>query len=124
MIFRVQDVDICKAAPLPEAPKGWTFAWIARIDAGDCAVYKHNFSTLTVLRSIDDLGDGKPVLHVSVSRKGKLPSWEDLRLCKTLFMGPDVDAYHVIPRASDHVNMHNFTMHLWTPWEDKACSKS
>ena len=31
---------------------------------------------------------------------------------------------YVIPRVSDHVNMHNFTMHLSTPWEDKACSKS
>ena len=91
-------------------------------DAGDCAVYKHKSSTLTVMRSIDDLeGNGKKVLHVSVSRQGKLPSWEDLKRCKTIFMGPDVDAYHVIPRTTDYVNMNQNTMHLWTPLEDKTC---
>ena len=118
MICRVQDVNICKAAPLQETPKGWTFVWITRIDVGYCAVYQHKASSLTVLRSIDDLGDGKLVLHVSVSRKGKQPTWEDLKRCKTLFMGPDVDAYHIIPRAGDHVNMNRHTMHLWTPWKE------
>lgn len=120
MICRVQDVAICKAAPLPEAPKDWKYVGTALIDTGDCAVYQHKASTLSVLRSIDDLGDGRKTLHVSVSRKGKLPSWEDLRLCKTLFMGPDVDAYHVIPRATDYVNMNQNTMHLWAPWKEDS----
>lgn len=120
MIFRVQDVGICKAAPLPEAPKDWKYVGTALIDTGDCAVYQHKASTLSVLRSIDDLGDGRKTLHVSVSRKGKLPSWEDLRLCKTLFMGPEVDAYHVIPRATDYVNMNQNTMHLWAPWKEDS----
>lgn len=120
MIFRVQDMSICKAAPLPEAPKDWKYVGTALIDTGDCAVYQHKASTLSVLRSIDDLGDGRKTLHVSVSRKGKLPSWEDLRLCKTLFMGPDVDAYHVIPRATDYVNMNQNTMHLWAPWKEDS----
>ena len=119
MIFRVQDVDICTAAPLPEPPKDWKYVGTALTDAGDCAVYKHKSSTLTVMRSIDDLGDGKPVLHVSVSRKNKLPSWEDLKRCKTIFMGADVDAYHVIPKATDYVNMNQNTMHLWAPWEER-----
>lgn len=120
MIFRVQDVDICKAAPLPEAPKDWKYVGTALIDTGGCAVYQHKASTLSVLRSIDDLGDGKPVLHVSVSRKGKLPSWEDLKRVKTIFMGPDVDAYHVIPRTGDYVNMNQNTMHLWAPWKEDS----
>lgn len=118
MIFRVQDVGICKAAPLPETPKDWQFVGTLCIPSGNCAAYRHKASSLSVLRSIDDLGDGKPVLHISVSRKSKLPSWEDLKLCKTLFMGPDVDAYHIIPRASDYVNMNQNTMHLWTPWKE------
>ena len=121
MIFRIQDANICTAAPLPEAPKDWKYVGTALTAAGDCAVYKHKSSTLTVMRSIDDLSNGQKTLHVSVSRQGKLPSWEDLKRCKALFMGVDVDAYHVIPRVSDYVNMNQNTMHLWAPWEDKTC---
>lgn len=77
-------------------------------------------SSLTVLSSLDRMNNNALVLHVSVSRMNKLPTWEDLKCVKNVFMGRDVDAFHVIPKASDHVNLHNYTMHIWTPWKE-AC---
>lgn len=119
MICRIQDVKICEAAPaIPNLPRDWKLVGTMLMAAGEATVYEHKMSTLKVLYSIDDFGDGKKVLHVSVSRRSNLPSWEDLKRCKTIFMGPDVDAFHIIPRASDHVNLHSFTMHLWAPWEE------
>ena len=122
MICRLQDVKVCEAAPaIPNLPRDWKLVGTMFMAAGEATVYEHKMSTLKVLCSIDDFGDGKKVLHVSVSRRSNLPSWEDLKRCKTIFMGPDVDAYHVIPRATDYVNMNQNTMHLWAPWEGKTC---
>ena len=81
--------------------------------------YQHKATSLTVISSIDTIenrNDILNVLHVSVSRKSRLPSWEDLKRAKNTFMGLDVDAYHVIPKADDHVNLHNYCMHLWAEW--------
>ena len=99
-------------------PPGWKY--LGRMPIGEA--YQHKATSLTVISSIDTIenenGTSK-VLHVSVSRKSRLPSWDDLKRAKNTFIGLDVDAYHVIPKADDHVNLHNYCMHLWSEWNEK-----
>jgi hypothetical protein len=54
-------------------------------------------------------------LHVSVSRRDRLPNWEEVARVKKVFIGEERAAVHVIPKSSDHVNLHEFCLHLWSP---------
>ena len=69
---------------------------------------------LAVIASADVESDGRRWAHVSLSRKHKMPSYEDIKLVKDLFIGPDREAYQVFPAANKHVNIHKYCLHLWT----------
>jgi hypothetical protein len=59
----------------------------------------------------------QPLLHVSLSLPGSLPSWRQVRLVKDAFFGPEVDAVMVLPREADYVNAMPFCFQLWQlPW--------
>jgi hypothetical protein len=55
----------------------------------------------------------QPLLHVSLSLPGSLPSWRQVKLVKDALYGPGVDAVMVLPREADYVNVHPTTFHLW-----------
>ena len=81
-----------------------------------CArMFEHKLMPLNVMRSISTTSDGAQWLHVSVSRSDRLPSWIEISKVKDEFIGPDMPAYHCIPRKEDYVNLHRFCMHLWAP---------
>jgi hypothetical protein len=58
--------------------------------------------------------DGKRWIHVSFSRPNRLPSWDDLRKVKDVFLGNDRLAVQIQPRKKDYVNHHPYTLHLWS----------
>jgi hypothetical protein len=58
--------------------------------------------------------DGLRWLHVSCSRRDRLPDWADLRLIKHTFIGDDRVALQVLPREHDYVNIAPRCMHLWS----------
>ena len=60
--------------------------------------------------------DGRAWMHLSVSRGMRLPSWEELRDAKDLFIG-DRYAYQVFPTRADYVNINPYVLHLWAPLE-------
>lgn len=66
--------------------------------------------TLVIIAS-----DGEGWEHVSVSKKSKTPTWEEMCKVKALFWGPDdcVIQYH--PRQKDYVNNHPHCLHMWRP---------
>jgi len=68
---------------------------------------------LTVIMSAAVEQDGKRWLHVSCSRPTRLPSWDDLRRVKDLFVGRERTALQVVPPASRHINIHPNCLHLW-----------
>jgi hypothetical protein len=70
-------------------------------------------SGLRVLIDVSLKDDDRHWLHVSVSRKGWVPSWEDLKLVKNTFIGAERDAIMVLPRQSEYVNLHATCHHLW-----------
>lgn len=57
--------------------------------------------------------DGAGWEHVSVSRRDRCPTWDEMCQVKDLFWGPDdcVVQYH--PPKRDYVNIHPYCLHLW-----------
>jgi hypothetical protein len=53
--------------------------------------------------------------HVSISTKSRCPTWEEMEFIKRLFFERDECAIqlHVPPR--DHVNNHEYCLHIWRP---------
>lgn len=55
--------------------------------------------------------------HVSVSRRSRTPSYEDLDKIKREFWPDDACVMQLHVPASDHVNCHANCLHLWRPLE-------
>lgn len=72
---------------------------------------------LRVIASGSDF-DGRDWLHVSFSRKDRIPSYEDTKLVKEIFIGNTKYAYQVFPPVDKHINIHSNTLHLWVPIDE------
>lgn len=59
--------------------------------------------------------DGAGWEHVSVSRKDRCPTWEEMCQVKAMFWdaGDCVLQFH--PPESEYVNNHPYCLHLWRP---------
>ena len=79
----------------------------------DCFV--HRLVPLTVMHSISTVKDGSLWNHISVSYPSRVPSWIELMKVKNEFLGEEVEAYQVLPKKSDHINIHKYCLHLWAP---------
>lgn len=53
--------------------------------------------------------------HVSVSRKKRCPNWPEMDFVKRAFFEDDETVMQLHVPASDHINVHNFCLHLWRP---------
>jgi len=78
----------------------------------DSLSWRNLHEALTVIMSIDDMGDFGQWHHVSVAGEIRLPSWRQLVQAKELWMG-DVLAVQVLPPRMQYVNMHEHCLHLW-----------
>lgn len=54
--------------------------------------------------------------HLSVSAHKRLPTWDELRHAKELFLG-DRRAMQVLPPRAEYVNINPFVLHLYAPLE-------
>lgn len=66
---------------------------------------------LSVIASIDATPHGD-LLHVSLARKDRLPTWEEVRQVRNAFYPPTVDVMMILPREQDYVNVHQYCFHL------------
>lgn len=71
------------------------------------------FDGLQVIASAATMRDGREWLHVSFSRRSRLPTYADLQLVKREFIGSDRKAIMVFPEEKHHVNIHPNCLHLW-----------
>lgn len=53
--------------------------------------------------------------HVSVSRKNRCPNWPEMCQIKDLFFEPEETVMQLHVPHEDHVNNHNYCLHLWRP---------
>ena len=53
--------------------------------------------------------------HVSVSAKGRAPTWEEMEHIKRLFFKDDETAMQLHVPPSEHINLAMNALHLWRP---------
>lgn len=105
------------ACPPPDPfPRGWRLVESARDGyAADQAA-----TGLRVIVSRSRF-DGAPWTHLSASKRNRrLPSWAELVSVRDALLGPDREAYQVLPPAERHVNLHPGVLHLWSPDDGPA----
>ncbi len=66
------------------------------------------------------LHDGRWWLHVSVSHHVRIPCYRELAEVKRVFVGDDLQALQIFPKAEQHVNIHPRCLHLWACLEPGA----
>lgn len=79
----------------------------------DGSAWENKSLGLFVIESTHREQDGKLWLHVSLSRKSKLPSYDDIKIVKSVFIGDNNEAIQVFPKQENHVNIHPNCLHLW-----------
>lgn len=64
-----------------------------------------------------DVYDGERWLHLSVSRKTRLPAWGEFTKVKNLFLGEETLAIQVFAPVSQWVNLHPYVLHLYSNFD-------
>ena len=79
--------------------------------------WRHKLLGLAVLRSKSTVKDGTKWVHVSVSKPmcNELPSWFEMAKVKNDFFGEETEAYIVMAKKSEHVNICHTCLHIWAP---------
>jgi hypothetical protein len=69
---------------------------------------------MKVLATVD--GEHEPEWeHLSVSRKTRCPNWIEMDFVKRLFFHAHEAAFQFHPPVFQHVNIHNYCLHIWRP---------
>lgn len=63
------------------------------------------------------ISDGLGWEHVSVSRKDRTPTWEEMCFIKNLVFEEDETVIQYHPAKKDYINVHPYCLHLWKPLE-------
>lgn len=59
--------------------------------------------------------DGESWEHVSVSRRNRCPTWEEMCQVKSLFWDEEDCVVQFHPPKDQYVNNHPYCLHLWKP---------
>lgn len=73
---------------------------------------------LTVIASQKIEADYKRWIHISVARDDRLPSWDDVKMVKDLFIGKDKKAIQILPEEDKYVNINPNCLHLFYCLDD------
>ena len=71
------------------------------------------YNGLQIIASAAKMDDGREWLHVSVARRNRLPTYEEMARVKRDFIGDDKKAISVLPEKKYHVNIHENCLHLF-----------
>lgn len=96
-------------------PRVLPASWEMVQRAEDGAAFRSKDGRVVILSGSTEQ-DGRRWLHMSMSRADRLPSWEDLREGKEIFIG-DRTAIQVFPKKDKYVNIHPNVLHVWA-WID------
>jgi hypothetical protein len=90
-------------------PSGWRL-W--RIRRGIQRHYVNDRRRLSVLAGMEN-HDGKWWLHISCVQEERMPTWEEFKEIKQIFIGRDNKAIQVLPNEKEYVNMDPRCLHLF-----------
>ena len=85
-----------------------------RFGNNGCFVLPH-FNDKSALRFNVIAADGAGWEHVSVSLKGRCPTWEEMCWVKAIFWDETDWVLQFHPPESEYVNNHPYCLHLWRP---------
>lgn len=109
------DIRIADAAFFPNPPDYWkkipNAMWLLGMDTDEWSGV-WIFDGIMVIASAGTF-DGREWLHVSFSRKSRLPDYKDLQLVRKDFIGTDKKAVMVFPEESHYVDIAKNCLHLW-----------
>ena len=89
-------------------------AWKAVDVRRDGCAYRNRTEGLSVIVSLGTEDDGRSWVHLSVSHKHRLPTWDEFVRVKELFLGRERLAIQVLAPRSEWVNIHPHVLHLWS----------
>ena len=81
------------------------------VDSTNTQVFQSD-TGIGIIKSIDNTPKWGKLKHVSISRKDRYPSWDEILEIKEYFFG-DTDCMMVLPKKKDYVNIHNHCFHIW-----------
>ena len=84
------------------------------------ATYYVSSSGVRVVVGAEIYSDSSTWLHVSMSRAGKLPSWDDVAMVRRVFVPADRTAIQVLPPTDEHINDMPHCLHLWARMDGEA----
>jgi hypothetical protein len=70
--------------------------------------YDTHLSSIHIIAS-----DGGGWEHVSASYPNRCPTWDEMCAVKDIFWDPEDVVMQLHPARSQHVNIHDFCLHLW-----------
>jgi hypothetical protein len=79
---------------------------------GFCGLFRFQLDGHSVRCVVSDDGGWQHV-SVSLEHEAKTPSWSLMSKIKELFWEPEDAVIQIHPPASEHVNMHEYCLHLW-----------
>ena len=69
-------------------------------------------SGLRVLCSIDPTQHGR-LLHISISREDRYPSWDEIKAVREALLPMDTDFMMMFPKRGHYINEHKNCFHIW-----------
>lgn len=87
--------------------------WSAIMKFPNGTTFASTTDRLLVVRTVEDLNDGRTWLHVSLTRRDRMPTLAELRMVKDEFIGP-AEAYQIFPPTDQHDNPNANRLHLWS----------
>lgn len=116
MSTRTPGADVKRVRRYPEDGTPLTTGEVLRAAAPVVSFDNYHMYTtesgLAVIASMDRSIHGA-LLHVSLSRADRLPSWEEVKAIRAAFYPADIDVMMVLPAERDYVNVHDYCFHLW-----------
>jgi hypothetical protein len=61
------------------------------------------------------VGIGEGWDHVSVSRRDRTPTWNEMNMIKRMFFKDDELCYQLHMPVKDYINVHPYCLHMWRP---------
>ncbi len=111
----MKDIKIKDAAYFPQPQAIYKEMKVAAVMGAKAGEYMKawTFNGLFIMASAGEYDDGREWLHVSVSRKSRIPTYDEMTRIKRDFFGDDKKAVLVLPEKKNHVNINENCLHLF-----------
>lgn len=92
----------------------WYGGYIGMIHLSDCG-------TCSVVWRYNE--DGYEHVSISPKHKNRMPSWYDMAQLKDIFFYPEEEAYQIMPKRSEYVNVKENCLHIYRPTNGRLLSE-